>query len=126
MYIPAARTCGIGQAKVCGLPVVGAVSVHPISDALDEIQLTPGIVYLCERHYRQPLGLAEEVARPTEERDEAQATIERVRALIDDPQVLDDWIAISKVRAAIAQKLPITPPAKPFTPARMWTRQGRP
>jgi len=56
MYIPAARKCGIGQAKVCGEPVVGAVSVHPISDALDEIPLTPGIVYLCERHFRQPLG----------------------------------------------------------------------
>jgi len=30
-----------------------------------------------------------------------RATTERVKALIDDPQVLDDWIAISKVRAAI-------------------------
>jgi len=67
MYIPAARKCGIGQAKVCGLPVVGAISVHPISDALEEIPLTPGIVYLCERHFYQPFGTEAEAtgADPT-------------------------------------------------------------
>jgi len=56
MYFPAARTCGIGQSKICGLPAVGAIAVHPISDALDETPLTPGIVYLCERHFHQPFG----------------------------------------------------------------------
>jgi len=50
------RTCGIGQpGHICGLRAIGMVAVQPYRDVFSEIPLTPGIVYLCKRHYYEPI-----------------------------------------------------------------------
>ena len=50
------RTCGIGQpGHICGLRAIGMVAVQPYRDVFSEIPLTPGIVYLCKRHYYDPI-----------------------------------------------------------------------
>ena len=50
------RTCGVGQpGHVCGLRAIGMVAVQSFRDVFTEVPLTPGIVYLCKRHYYDPI-----------------------------------------------------------------------
>ena len=50
------RTCGVGQpGHVCGQRAIGMVAVQSFRDVHIEVPLTPGIVYLCKRHYYNPI-----------------------------------------------------------------------
>ena len=62
------RTCGVGQpGYVCGQRAIGMVAVQPFRDVYSEVPLTPGIVYLCKRHYYDPIlepDAAQRVSNP--------------------------------------------------------------
>lgn len=48
-------TCGVGQDKECGFPVVGAITVATLADTVWSFaDLDGGVVLLCQRHFNTP------------------------------------------------------------------------